>query len=296
MTLKYLRICLYKDLPEEKDRDINYFYFTYDKLILYKGKTRYYDQFIVCDIIPKNPIINCLYIELKTGYIRSLIGDEIQDVAKVEDQSQMSHIRDIGTTYLMNTDRVYIDEGSRTLQLPYYNGKYNMSVSMANDLKLDEKTIVRYDKNSESFYLEGEHQGITNFKPYTGHDTDSVSVTVEEHTIIPEVRVSRAPNNMIKVLRGGLYVGIDNKANVEDFEALKIQYEKDKLKLNRVVPALIDLVDDLQDSINPNSILSMIISATTRYVNELKDYTDRMFNKKINEMQDVLNESVWGNF
>ena len=46
----------------------------------------------------------------------------------------------------MNTDRMYIDQGSRTLQLPYYNGKYNMSVSMANDIKFDEKLVARYDK------------------------------------------------------------------------------------------------------------------------------------------------------
>lgn len=291
-----LRICLYKDLPEVNDRDINYFYFIYDRLILFRGQNQYYDPFIICDTIPDNPIVNCLYIELKTGYIRALIGDEVCDIAQVEDYVQMSYLRDIGTTYLMNTDRMYIDQGSRTLQLPYYNGKYNMSVSMANDIKFDEKLVARYDKDTESFYIEGEHHEIPNFKPYTGHDTDSVTVTVDEHMITPEVRVSRAPRNMIKVLRGGLYVGIDHKARMEDFEALKIQYERDRAKLDRVVPALIDLVDNLQDRISPDSILSMIIDATIDYTRNLKNHIDSTFEQNKKEIQDVLNESVWGTF
>lgn len=294
--LMSFRICLYKDLPDLVDRDINYFYFTYDKLILFRGQNQYYDPFIICDTIPDDPIINHLYIEMKTGFMRSLIGDSIVDVARVEDQSQMHLLRDIGTTYFMNADKRYIDQGSRTLQLPYYNGRYNMSVSMANDIRIDEKLVVRYDNKSEGFYIEGEHADIPNFKPYTGHITDSVATIVEEHTIRPEVRISNAPNNMVKLLRDGLYVGIDHKANINDFMALKSKYEQDRDKLSGILPELFAMVDDMEEYINPDSILAVIISATMNYISDIKAYTDEVFAKKTKEIQDVLNESIWGHF
>ncbi len=316
-NIKILRVCLDKDLPKILDRDRNYLYLTCDKLELYMGQNLYYDPFIICEKMPTVPIDNYLYIVLSDCSVKALIGDNVEQIAAIENADQIALLREIGSVYFVHADKRYLDKETRTLQLPYHNGQYSMTVSMANDIKIDEKTAVRYDPETESFYIEGEHEGLPDYRRYKGKDSPSVKTIVEDFVVRADVKVSNRAYNLIKVLRSGLYAGVRDKISIIEFKQLAHTFDDYKKDADAKLKELQDMMNELTGNIDPDSILSMINEAIIRYCSgideivsyfnniklklenvkkESNEYTDEEFNKVIVNMEDQLNESPWGTF
>lgn len=70
-TSKTLRVCLSKDLPDILDREPNFLYFLYDKLMLFMGQNIYNDPFCIVPALPDDPISGMLYIDFGDG--RSIV-------------------------------------------------------------------------------------------------------------------------------------------------------------------------------------------------------------------------------
>lgn len=323
--MKTLRICLSKELPGVELRDPNYMYLTYDKLDFYIGRNQYYDPFIICETMPDAPIPGYVYIQLN-GVVRTLIKDEPEDLAVIEDQSQVQILKDMGTTYFTHADRRYLDRRSRTLQLPFNNGTYNMTVSMMRDLRVDDQTFVRFDQETQTFYIEGEHN-VPHFRGYNGMNTDTVDVEVNDHCIHANVKISQEAGNILRKIRSGLFASVDNKISLEEFNQLRaicMEYKDDSDALLRMIndelQSMRDMLPNPEDVIDKDSILAMIKEALLKYNDDILNiieyyneiakqveevrkqsiqYTDKVFDDKIKEIKKFIEDSlgdIWGHF
>ena len=324
--MKTLRVCYSKDLPDLQNRNNDYIYLAYDKLALFIGKNMYYDPFIICERIPADPIPGCLYIQFD-GFVLCLIKDDVEIFARVENIDQMNMLREIGTMYFVHAERRYLDPQFRTLQLPYHNGTYSMTVDVARNLKINKNTVIRYDQETESFYMEGDHVGFPDLRGFRGRETDSVSIQVNEHCVHANVKISKAHGNLLRVLNGGLFANVDNKITIEQFKAVRQLYEEYKYKSENILKEIEDVLKDVKDNlpdpdtlVTEDTILHLIteairdnyadIEAMINYYKEvesklddMKDecraYTDQVFNEKKEEIEWYAKHAfsdVWGKF
>lgn len=316
---RILRICSSKELPKMPDRDTNYLYLCYDKLWLFSGHNAYYDPFVICDNVPEFPIQGYLYI-LFNGTVKSQIGDELVDIAEVEDESQLDYLKVMGTTYFIMADKRYLDLQYRILQLPYHNGTYSMNMDLAGDLKINNKTIVRYDQETEEFYIEGDYLGPPHLRGYNGAKTKSVEVQVNNHCIHADIRLSSSPRNMLKIINGGLYINTDDKASIQKFNELNEKYKSYKAETSEMMTRLEEEIESNRAVVSKDSILEMVKNAVKNYYSDIdnfvkfldsveyrlksieidcKKYTDDVFKQKCDELIDEFNGStgnIWGSF
>lgn len=319
MEPKTLKICLMKDLPAILERDVNTLYMTYDKLLLFFGQNQYYDPYVICEEMPENPIAGCLYI-LFDGIVKAYIGDDIITVAEIEEGGDASKLKLLGTTYFIHADKRYLDLQRRTLQLPYHNGTYSMTVSLAKDLKINDNTVVRYDANTERFYIDGDHDAPPRFNGYKGKETGSVRLEINNHCIHANIKISQAERNLIQIKAGGLYANVDNKISISQFEALLEEYEKYKSETDAVMEALSTIIDNNEALVTDDSIYKMLVDALEEYDEnikemidyystltdklrtieaESKEYTDKVFAEKTKYLESIITESIssiWGEF
>ena len=318
MNLKF-KICEFRDISEVEDRSSNYFYLAYDKLILFMGKNPYYDPFIICEDLPKVPMVDMLYIKMN-GDVKLYDEDNgFVDIATIEDLSQLELLKMVGTSFFIKADERYLDIQRRTLQLPYHNGTYSMSVSLAKDLKINNKTIVRYDQVREHWYIGGEYDEDINFEGYTGSDTNTVSIKVSDKNISADVRISKALGNIIEANEDGIFATADNAASFDQFNELKKKFDEYKEKTDEMMKTLDELTGG--DLISEDTIYSLIVKAVSEYSEELnnvidqfndienrlkeiednsKKYTDDTFEAHkedmTNAVNNAFNSSIWGNF
>lgn len=322
MDLKTFKICLFQELPNILERDRDYIYLTYDKLLLFFGQNQYYDPYVICEAIPEEPIAGYLYI-LFNGQVKTFNGDEIVDIAEIEDESQAESLRKLGTTYFIKADRRYLDLQRRTLQLPYHNGTYSMTMDMARDLQINDNTVVRYDQSSESFYIDGDFLSPPRFKGYEGKESKTVSVEVNDRCIHAEVRVSKASDNLIQKLNGGLYANVNGKVSLDQFEALRDTFKIYQAQSDETLAQMRDLVSrEHTDVVSESSILAMVVKAVSEYNEDItrmveyydtvytrlkeietesKEYTDKVFKEKSDDIDALIGDSVtrqnvWGKF
>lgn len=323
MEKRILKICSAKELPYILDRKVNYLYLLYDKLLLFFGQNPYYDPYVICEKMPDDPITGCLYI-LFDGSVKSYIKDEIIEIATIEDPLQLSYLKTLGTTYFIMADKRYLDIQHRTLQLPYHNGTYSMTVSLAKNLKINDKTIVRYNAEKERFYIDGEYDGIPDFRKYKGKTTKSVALEINNHCIHANLRLSSEPGNILKIVNGGLYASVNNLSsddilNMEEFTELRESYEKYKSDTEQIINSLSEEISKFE-IISDDSIFSMVKEAVSEYYSDIdkllayyntisdklkeleinsKNYTDKVFEEKVKELQNSLGGTTvpsWGEF
>ena len=103
-TIKTLRVCTSSDLPAK--RDSNFFYFAYDKLLLYQGMNLVDDNFAIVDTIPSSPVYGMMYILTSDGSIHKNIDYKDTQIAKIENSDQLSILKKAGTSFLVNSDLV----------------------------------------------------------------------------------------------------------------------------------------------------------------------------------------------
>lgn len=316
--LKILRVCLSNELPDEVDRTNQYLYFVYDKLVLLLGKNYYSDPYVIVEKLPTNPISGILYITLN-GEVKAFHDQSFIDIATIESTDQIEILKQLGTTFFIQADKRYLDRKRRLLMLPYHNGTYMLTVNLAKDLKINEKTVIRYDPEKEEFYIEGEHE-FENFRRYQGAETSTVTTKVEDHCIHADIRLSSDPRNIIKLVGDGLFAGITDKVTNADFVVFKKQYYEYKDMLDGFLADVNEAIENAEIHIGEETIATKIQEAVEEYYGEMVDvfdryeelatkldlfeesstaYTDKVFSETRDELLTLFSEATkdqWGKF
>ena len=156
--MKTLRVCHSRDLPSIHDRDINYIYFLYDKLEVFIGQNYYSDPYAIVESFPSLPVAEMLYFCIDDGKIRARVSLVETEIAEIESPEQLEILKQAGTTFFVNSDRRYLDVKSKLITLPYNNGTYELTLSLANDLKIDENTVIAFNPETQQFEIVGDIQ------------------------------------------------------------------------------------------------------------------------------------------
>lgn len=284
--MKTLRVGLSKELPSPRDMKYDYFYLSTDKLILFQGQNFYHDPFIICETIPDDPVKGFLYIQYSDGIMKAKINDDIVDIAECENVDQIELLKSLGTMYFIHADKRYLDKRYRTLQLPYNNGTFSMSVSLAKDLRIDNNTVIGYDQERERWFIEGDHDNpLHRFHDYKSKDTQTVKMHVNHHCIHADIKISSAPGNLLRLVNGGLYVNTDNSASIENFKAILERYESFKTEAEDLFKTLQRELNN-KDFVSQDSIFSMVHNAVKEYYSNIDEWLN--FLTGINQTLDTI--------
>lgn len=277
--MKTLRVCLAGELPLILDRDPNFIYFLYDKLTVFVGQNMYNDNYAIVEQIPENPINGMLYFCLD-GYVRALIDHSIIDIAKIENNNQLEALKNTGTTFLVNSERRYLDLQRRIITLPFQNGTYELTVSLANDLLVDKDTVVAYNEKTNQFEISGKRQDfdLVFTDGYYGKDTKSASINVENNTIKTNIKISSAYDNILKIISDGLYVNVKDRVTTDQFNNWKSQYENYKEKIDTFISILSNEVESAQNIISEESVSKRILKALEEKYPDIEEALNKLNN------------------
>jgi hypothetical protein len=318
MADRILRVCLSSELPLLADRKPNYMYFLYDKLILFVGQSLYNDPYVIAEDVPEEPVNGMIYICLD-GFVKVYVDYTITKIAEIESSDQIEILKKAGTAFFVNAEQRYLDLRRRIITLPYQNGTYELTVSLANDLKIDKDTVIGFNPETNTFEIIGNRQdyGLVFSKGYEGKDSDTVKTEVDEHTIRSELKISRAYDNMIKVTDDGIYANADTKVTKKQFESWTSQFAEYKSYMEAFLRDLVDKIDDSQDIVSEDSINKRIHEALLEVYPEIdkaleqldemaskfdgiesrsKAYTDESFDNAKSELSGLIidaTENPW---
>ena len=259
--MKTLRVCHSRDLPSIESRDSNFIYFLYDKLEVFLGKNHYSDPYAIVQSYPSDPVAGMLYFCLDDGYVKSKVNLETINIAEIETYEQLEILKQAGSTFFVNADKRYLDARTKTIVLPFHNGTYELTLSLANDLKINENTLIGFNPETQCFEIIGDHHEPLIFTyGYTGEDTDTLITNVEDHKISGDVHLSNNYDNIIKVASDGLYASVNDRVSSEVFEDWTERFKTYKTDMEEYIAELTDLVERAEEIISTDSI--------TRKINE----------------------------
>lgn len=319
---KILRVCNSESLPSMVERDVNYIYFVYDKMSIYLGKNFYSDPFCIVESVPDNPIEGMLYITLD-GQMKTYMNYNVIDIGSIESEDQIEILKQAGTTYFMKAEYRYLDLQTKTLQLPFQNGSYQLSVNLSKDILIDENTTIRFNPKKNVFEIDGtlvdqpvEEDGL---KGYSGADTESISTKVVDKIIRADLIISPKEGNLLTVYDNGLYANLEDSIQRVEFNQLVSEYLSYRNILDSYIRDIEDSINDIDSNITGDSLNQRILDELKRYeptiddllsnynqiyewIQELKDnhetYTDEAFDKAkeeiINYLKDLAN--AWDDF
>ena len=259
-------ICNTEDLPISFERDDNTFYYVYDKLVLFKGRILYTDPFAIVSSIPTDedvlPDNYMIYIYMEDGSIWQNNDYTVEQIATLSDQSQLEYLKASGATYFAKSDYRYLDLQTKSIILPYHNGKYQLGLSLANDLAIDENLIVKFDPKNSRFIFDGNLQEPESgdwhrIQDYKGYRSDTVETVIEDGVVKSNVRVSTAADNLIKTYGDGLFVYTGDRAKLSDFKKLKEYFEAYKTDIDAYQSIVAEAVKSTAETLNtlPEKIL-----------------------------------------
>ena len=271
---KILRIIDSKYLPPFNDRDPKVVYFVYDKMAIYLGKNFYSDPFCIVESIPQDPVEGMLYITLN-GELKSYVNHKIIDIGEIESEDQLEYLKKAGTIYFMKAEYRYLDLQTRTLQLPFQNGTYQLTVSMTKDIIIDEDTVIRYNPETRQFeissVIDDEESTEDPFSEYKGSVTSTVKTTVKNKQIQADVIVSPNENNLIQKLGNGLYANINDLVKSEDFENLVLAYNAYKTAIDGYIAELEKELENVEFNLDNNTIANKILEELKKYEPTIDD-------------------------
>jgi hypothetical protein len=259
-ALKTLIVCLSTDLPKEADRDTNYIYFVYNTLTLFVGKAVYGENFCICDTMPELPALGTMYICLDDGKVKVYDDYQVKEIAEVETREMLNILSQAGTMYYFNSKERYIDKQNRMLVLPFMNGSYNMVIDVPNDLLYNDKTVIKYNQESERFEIYGEtyDEDPLETKGFVGHDTNTVDIEVKDGRIEGNVKISKETGNLIRVVDDGLFVQVHDAITQQEFDSWKYNYEDYKIRLDALMKEIQEDLDNIEELISEDAINAKI--------------------------------------
>lgn len=261
--MKTLRVCLSSELPLIEDRDSNIIYFLYDKLMVFLGKSIYTDPYAIVETMPINPAYNVLYFTLDDGKIKSYIDDIVREIGEIESQEQLEILKQAGTSFFVNSETRYLDLRRRIITLPFNNGTYELTVSLAHDLKIDKDTVIGFNPETNTFEIIGKSQDfdLVFSRKYRGIDSASARTIVGNNSIKTEVKISEDPDNILELDTNGLIVNPGKKVSVKEFEKWVSDFEKYKSDMEVYLGDLVDKVGDAQDVVSVESVNARILES-----------------------------------
>lgn len=266
--MKVLTICSSEFLPPYEKRSRDHIYFVYDKMSIYLGRDSYSDPFCIVEDIPNKPVDGMLYITFD-GFVKARINDQVIIIAEIEDEKQLKLIKNAGNIYFMKAEYRYLDLQTRTIELPYQNGCFHLSVNLAKEVMINENTVIRFDPNQQRFIIDAEmyypENELPKIKEYSGEETKSVKTDVDGTSIRSEVKISGREDNMLKVYNNGLYVNLSDKLSSEDFNKFVSSYNQYKTMLDSYVNELKGVVDNMGDNVSEVNINKKIMDALVAY-------------------------------
>ena len=318
-NLKTLKVCLSRDLPSLQDRDSNTIYFLRDKLIIYLGKSMYHDPYAIVENIPEEPISDILYFLLSDGTVQTYMEYQMVTIAQIEDEEQLELLRQTGSIFFVNSQRRYLDLARRIVTLPYNNGTYELTVDMADSLKINEKTVIGFNPSTNMFEMVGDTYKEPIFD-YKVKNTDSVNTIISDKRISSEVKISEAYGNIIRVASDGLYANVKNTVSKNQFDSWSSYYQEYKAHIESYLRILDDKIEKIDINVSNTTINERIISALQKeysnidqaldkfdeYIQELREIEIRVkeySDKKYEEIHQLLSEQIrlatedpWGEF
>lgn len=320
--MKTLRVCHSRDLPSIQDRQINFIYYLYDKLEVFLGQNYYSDPYAIVETYPSDPIPAMLYFCLDDGYVKASVNLEDTNIAKIESDEQLEILKQAGTKFFVNSDRRYLDVKRKLITLPFNNGTYELTVNLANDLKINENTVIGFNPETQEFEIIGDIQDydLVFSRRYRGKDSDSITPIVDDHTISGEVKVSAMYDNIIKSTKDGLYASVNDRVSSEVFKDWIERFKTYKEDITEFIEEIADLVERAEEIISGDSITRKILNALQavypeidnaleNYENyaqeidsieqEIKTYSDTQFensNRELSEMITNATNDPWEDF
>lgn len=272
-TQRTLKVCKAEDLPDRFDRDKNYMYLVYDKMELYIYQSRYSDPFCIVEQLPANKaeMTDKMVYITTDGYIYCYMNYKAYQLGTVEnfDPVQLETLHKCGTTYFMNAESRYIDPQKRTIQLPFQNGNYQLNLSLFEDIMINEDTVIRFDPETEQFYIAGrEYQfdnKLNNIHAYSGASTSTVKNKIDRHTFRSEVRISDKAQNSIQSLKNGLYVSTFDLAKMDDYDRMITAFAKYKIIIDNYINELKELVGEATEYVSPQAVAAKVREALEAY-------------------------------
>lgn len=321
-NLKTLRVCLSEDLPLITERDPNYIYFLYDKLTIFRGQSLHEDPYIIVENIPDNPIRGMLYFVLNDGTVKVYTEYGVRDVALIESKDQIEILRQLGTMFFIYSDKRYLDLQRRIITLPYRNGTYELTVSAANNLKLDKDTVIAFNPETNQFDIVGKREDfdLVFTSRYRGKDTKTADTKVENHSIHTDIKISPAYDNILKFVNDGLYANVNDRVTKEEFNRWYSVYQEYKSNMEAYLRDLAERIENTHGDVSEETINKKIHDALTAVYPEIdeilsryetiaeefeeieirsKSYTDKEVQNAYNELYKMVIEVTddpWENF
>ena len=322
--MKTLRVCHSEDLPSIHDRDINYIYYLYDKLEVFLGQNYYSDPYAIVETYPtdNNVVAGMLYFCLDDGYVRAQVNLETTEIAKIESDEQLEILKQAGTKFFVNADRRYLDVKTKLITLPFRNGTYELTVSLANDLKIDENTVIGFNPVTQEFEIIGDIQDydLVFSRKYKGIETNTIKTNVEDHKISSDVKLNPAYDNIIKETPYGLYASVNDRVSSTVFEDWIDRFLEYKDDMETFIIELADLIEKAEEIISTDTISRKILESLEQVIpeidtylenydhyaqeidnfeTEIRDYADQRFTSALAEVQEQIDHATndpWDNF
>lgn len=281
---RVLRVCNSEFLPPLSERDTNYIYFIYDKMAIYLGQNRYTDPFCIVEDMPKEPIEGMLYITID-GKVKTYLDYNVVEIGEIENEDQIQYLYDAGTVYFMKAEYRYLDPQTRTLQLPYQNGSYQLSINLAKNIIIDKNTVIRFNEDTKQFEIDGRSYGETVnkvelIKDLKGGETDSTFTAITNGNIRVTLKISQAAGNLIKLLDSGVYASLDEYLTDEDLNEVKNGLDIYRSSLNKYLADLKAAVDATDISVSEESILRRIKIELDKYypnITKILDHYEEVY-------------------
>ena len=272
--MKTLRVCHSRDLPSIESRDSNFIYFLYDKLEVFLGQNYYSDPYAIVESYPYDNIVaGMLYFCLDDGYVKAQVNLIDTKIALIESEEQLEILKQAGTTFFVNAERRYLDTRTRCISLPFANGTYELTVSLAADLKINENTVIGFNPETQEFEIIGDIQDfdLVFSRDYKGKDTNSVKTNVEDHKISGDIKINPAYDNIIKETPDGLYATVNDRVTSTVFEHWTEQFVGYKDNMEAFILELADLIERAEEIISSDTIARKILAAVEAIYPEIDD-------------------------
>lgn len=286
---RILRVCKSEDLPQIHNRERNYIYFLYDKMVLYLGQNYYSDPFCIVDEVPEaiDAVEELLYITL-SGDVKIKYNNEISTIGGIEDPDQLALLRKAGTVYFMRAESRYLDIQKKVLVLPYQNGSFQLSVSLPDNIKIDENTVIRYNPESGKFEVDGNYHEEINDKEsilsnYKGEETNTIQVIIKDNSVRANLKISDNPGNILKVQNNGLYANTGNCATREDLNKVAQIYRNYKNEVNSMQEMLNNKLTEGGFDLPENIIESKVHDALVGYSSTIDELIE-----SYNDIEDMI--------
>lgn len=302
-------VCKDEDLPSSTNRDENTIYYVYDKLILYKGGVLYTDPFVITTELPTElPPDYVLYILIYSGDIYQTYEKKFTKVATISEISQLQYLKLTGSTFFMKSDYRYLDIHSKSIILPYNNGKYQLTVDLANDISIDQNLVVKFDPKNSKFIFDGDlqepvHGEWYRMQDYKGSATKTAITRIENKVVKTDIKISKDIDNMIQLYGDGLFVYTGDKASLSDFQKLVKEYNEYKTGIDNFQAQISFALGDSQNVLDTlpqkikdamNAYSSTMTEVLEKYdkiaaqMQKLSDSTDQYMKDHVNTLTDQV--------